>query len=150
MMLETRLLQLIFIFSMLHHFKAQQQLTLGAAAAAASCQKTSLLIQTSWCALCVSSNSVGAANEDTDSVSYAGEWVSRVLIKGSANRGAINQARDHSYSHPTDRGSDVVFIQLLVQSLGRRFLLPTWLSKKLEEAGNQINVLQRCQFKHRL
>lgn len=87
-----------------------------------------LLIQTSWCAFFFSS--VGAANEDTDSVSYANKWLSCMLIKGSANRGAINQRRDHSYSHPTDHGCDVMFIQLLVLSLGPRPLLLSWLSNR--------------------
>lgn len=66
-----------------------------------------------------------------------------MLIKGSANRGAINQRQDHSYSHPTDHGCDVVFIQLLAWCLRQRPQLLSWLSsgntqRANEKAGNMV------------
>lgn len=75
----------------------------------------------------------------------------RVLIKGSFNTRAINQTRDHSYSHPADHGSDVVFIQLLARRLGQRPLLPSWLSnggahRKRQRAGNSIHALLHWQL----
>lgn len=75
-----------------------------------------------------------------------------MLIKGSANRGAINQRLDHSYSHPTDDdGCDVVFIQLLARCLRQRPLLLSWLSngntqREKEKIGNVIHVLVLCYF----
>lgn len=86
---------------------------------------------------------VGAANEDTECQSYAGEWLSRVLIKGSASRGAINQTRDHTptLTSAADHGGDVVFIQLLAPRLGQRPLLLSWLSNigTLKESCWEIN-----------
>ena len=80
-------------------------------------------------------HSVGAANEDTDSQSYGGEWLSRVLIKGSAGRGAINQTRDHSYSCSADRGCYVVFIQLLARCRGTETPLPAPVLPRPSDGG---------------
>lgn len=62
---------------------------------------------------------MGAANEEAATrPSYAGlSQASYVLIKGYTNRGSISQMLDHSYSHPTDRGCDVMFIQPLAPGL---------------------------------
>lgn len=85
--------------------------------------------------------SVGAANEDADSQSYAGEWVSRVLIKGSASRGAINQTQDHSYSHSTDHGCYVVFIQLLALCLRDPCSCPGYLTEVHKERRLEIQYI---------
>lgn len=120
--IKWRLIDSIWIlFPILNHQLTEIKSSAIATAPTLSSQKTQrahhniseLFIQTSR----FFPSSVGAANEDTDSQSYAGEWLSRVLIKGSASRGAINQTQDHSYSHSTDHGCYVVFIQLLARCL---------------------------------
>ena len=89
------------------------------------------------------SSGAGAANEDTASQCYAGGWVSNVLIKASANRGAINQRPGHSYSCPADHDCDVVFIQVLAHCLGQRPLLSSQLSnggaRRTRGEGRKLN-----------